>query len=303
MTPWLENTWSGLRYFFFYPIFSLFPQPLPYVLSRYLSRLEYRFHPDRRERIRSGMARFSKASPLSGKELDLASRRNFEVIFCDEVDLFIFLFGFSRRFIKKIKIDGEEHLEKALRSKGGILLSAHFGGGFWIFPFLKERGISVHFFAADFDKRNYPTSKALYYYHRLRKGAVEKSSGERIVFKKEGRRELTRALNEGKWVIILFDVPPFLVKDVMEVTFLNQKALFPKGILSIAKETHSPILPFFSFLDGGKERRILFEKPFFIDDVEEGVKTCVKLIERNVVERPDHWHLWPVAHHFFVSPE
>ena len=101
-------------------------------------------------------------------------------------------------------------------------------------------------------------------------GAVEKASGERALYKKEGREELTRSLNEGKWVIILFDVPPFLVKDVMEVPFLNRKALFPRGIISIAEETRSPILPFFSFLDGGKQRRILFEKPFWIDDVEVG---------------------------------
>jgi lauroyl/myristoyl acyltransferase len=78
--------------------------------------------------------------------------------------------------------------------------------------------------------------------------------------------------------------------------------MFPKGIISIAKETHVPLLPFFSFLDGGKRRRIFFEKPFFVDDVEEGVKTCVKLIEKEVVQRPDHWHLWPVAHQFFINP-
>jgi len=302
MTSWIENIWLGLRYFFFFPIFSLFPAPLPYLLSRYLSRLEYRYHPTRRESIRRGMAQFLKGVPCSREGLDLATRRYFEVIFCDEMDLFIYLFGFSRRFIRGVKIEGEENLKEALRKRGGILLSAHFGGGFWILPFLKERGIPVHFFSADIQRRNYPTGKALYYYHRLRMGAVKKASGEKILYKKEGRQELTSALNGGKWVIVLFDVPPFLVRDVIEVPFLNQKAMFPKGIISIAKETHVPLLPFFSFLDGGKRRRIFFEKPFFVDDVEEGVKTCVKLIEKEVVQRPDHWHLWPVAHQFFINP-
>jgi lauroyl/myristoyl acyltransferase len=251
------------------------------------------------------MAQFLEGVPSSSEGLDLATRRYFEVVFCDEIDLFLYLFRFSRRFVRGIKIEGEENLKEALRSSGGILLSAHFGGGFWILPFLKGRGIPAHFFSADIEKRNYASKKALYYYHRLRMGAVEKASGERTLYKKEGRQELIRALIEGKWVIVLFDVPPFLVKDVMEVPFLNQKALFPKGIISIAKETNSPLLPFFSFLDGGKQRRILFEKPFFVDDVEESVKTCVKLIETNVVKRPDHWHLWPVANQFFVkiSPE
>jgi lauroyl/myristoyl acyltransferase len=301
MTSWFENIWLGLRYFFLFPIFSLLPPPLPYLFARYLSRLEYRYHTVRRESIRTGMAQFLKGVPYSNEGLDLAIRHYFEVIFCDEMDLFIYRFGFSKRFIRGIKIEGEGNLKEALRNRGGILLSAHFGGGLWILPFLKERGIHVHFFSADIEKRNYPTGKALYYYHRLRMGAVEKASGERTLYKKGGRQELTRALNEGKWVIVLFDVPPFLVKDVMEVPFLNQKAMFPKGIISIAKETHTPLLPFFSFLDGGKQRRILFEKPFFVDDVEESFKTCVKLIETNVVQRPDHWHLWPVANQFFIK--
>ncbi len=147
MTPWLENLWLGLRYFLLFPIFSLLPLPLPYVLSRYLSRLEYRYHSTRRESIRNAMAQFLRAVPLSDEELDLAARRYFEVIFCDEMDLFTYLFGSSRRLTRRIKIEGEEHLEEALRKdRGGILLSAHFGAGFWILPFLKEKGIPAHFF-------------------------------------------------------------------------------------------------------------------------------------------------------------
>jgi lauroyl/myristoyl acyltransferase len=301
MTSWFENIWSGFRYFFFFPIFGLLPSPLPYLLSRYLSRLDFWRHTTRAESVRRGMAQFLKDVSASGEGLDLASRRYFEVISCDEVDLFIYLFGFAKRFIRRIKIEGEGNLKEALKSRGGILLSAHFGGGFWILPFLKERGVPAHFFSADIEKRKYPAGKALYYYHRLRMNAVEKASGERTLYKKGGREELTRALKEGKWVIVLFDVPPSLVKDVVEVPFFDQKALFPQGIISIAKETHSPILPFFSFLDDGKHRRIFFEKPFWIDNVEEGVKTCVNLIQRQVVKRPCHWHLWPVAHQFFIK--
>jgi lauroyl/myristoyl acyltransferase len=301
MTPCFENIWTALKYFFFFPVFSLLPLPLPYLLSRYLSSLEYWYHPARRESIRRGMAQFFKGVPSSNEELDLAIRRYFEVIFCDEIDLFIYLFGSSRRFIRGIRIEGEENLRRALKNGGGILLSAHFGGGFWILPFLKEQGIKAHFFSADIEKRNYASKKALYYYQRLRIRAVKMASGERALYKKEGRQELTRALNEEKWVIILFDVPPFLVKDVMEVPFFGQKAVFPKGIISIAKETHAPLIPFFTFLDGGKKRRILFEEPFFVEDVEESVKKCVKLIEMNVAKRPDHWHLWPVVKQFLIQ--
>ena len=130
---------------------------------------------------------------------------------------------------------------------------------------------------------------------------MEKASGGRTLYKRRGRQDLTLALNEQKWVAILLDVPPFLVKDVIEVPFLRQKATFPKGIISIAKETHVPILPFFSFLDEGRQRRICFEEPIHVVDEEECVKKCVALIEKRIIERPDHWHFWPIADQFFVK--
>lgn len=289
--------------FFSLPIFSLFPAPLPYLLSQYLSRLEYRYHPTRRESIRRGMAQFLKGVPCSREELDLATRRYFEVIFCDEMDLFIYLFGFSKRFIRGVKIEGEENLKEALRKRGGILLSAHYGGGFWILPFLKEKGVKAHFFSADIKREHYPSKKALYFYHRLRNWAVERASGGRVLFKQDGKKDLMKVLEKGGWVIILFDVPPFLVRENMEVSFLKKRAFFPKGIISIAKETNSLILPFFSFLDEGGQRRICFEEPIHVIDEEECVKRCVKLIENRITERPDHWHFWPIADQFFVPKE
>ena len=121
----------------------------------------------------------------------------------------------------------------------------------------------------------------------------------KMIDKKEGKKGLVEALREGKWVIILFDVPPFLVKENMEVPFLKRRAWFPKGIISIARETNSPLLPFFSFLDEGNKRRICFEKPISVGDEAECVERCVKLIESRIIERPDHWHFWPIADQFF----
>ena len=216
------------------------------------------------------------------------------------MDLFIYLFGFSRRFVRGVKIEGEGNLKEALGKRGGILLSAHFGGGFWILPFLKERGVKAHFFSADIKKEDYASRTAQYYYLRLRNWAVEKASGGGVLFKQGGKKDLIKVLEEGGWVIILFDVPPFLVRENMEVSFLGERSFFPKGIISIAKEMNAPILPFFSFLDEGRERRISFEEPIHVIDEEESVKRCVKLIENRIFERPDHWHFWPIAEQFFI---
>lgn len=297
----IENIWLWGKYFFFFPIFSLFPPPYPYIFSRFLSHLDYRYNSAKRELVKEGMTKLLNKSSLPIKELELTMRRYFEVIFCDELDIFIYLLGFSDSFTQRLKIEGEENLKEALKNSGGIFLSAHFGGGFWILPFLKDRGIKVHFFSADIKEENYPSKKSLYFYYRLRNWVVKKASGEMILYKKDGKEVLINSLKEGKWVIVLLDVPPFLVKENIEVQFLNKRAWFPKGIISIAKEMNSPIFPFFSFLDKGRYRRICFEKPFYVKDERECVKWCVRLIEERIIERPDHWHLWPFANQFFYQ--
>jgi len=238
----------------------------------------------------------------SEEELNLALRRYFEVIYCDEIDIYIYLFGFSKKFTRGIKIEGRENLREALKGRrGGILLSAHFGGGFWILPFLKERGMKVHFFSIDIRKENYPSQTFLYLYNRLRNWVVGRVSNERVIYKGEGGKGIIEVLRRGEWVIVLFDVPPFIVRDSLEVSFLNRKAFFPKGIISLAKMMNLPILPFFSYLDEGKNRRIFFGEPFYVKREEEGVMHCVHLIEKRIIEKPDHWHFWHIADQFFAN--
>ena len=240
-----------------------------------------------------------KRSYLPRKELNAAVRRYFEVVYTSEIDVYIYLLGFSRLFRRRLKIEGEQNLRQALGDGGKILLSAHFGGGFWVIPYLKDLGIEAHFFSTDIEPEDYPGVRALYLYDRLTNWAVEKASGGRVLYKRERRKALIGPLEEGKWVIVLFDAAPFLVRDKMEVSFLGKRTWFPKGVVSIGKEMGVPIIPFFSYLDKKHRRRVCFEKPLYVRNEKESVEECVRLIEKRILERPDHWHLWPFAGQFF----
>jgi lauroyl/myristoyl acyltransferase len=298
--PPFENIWMGFKYFFLLPLMGLFPPPLPYFFSRSISRLECRYHAERKELARQGMTQFLPGASVSAEATEEVLRRYFEVLFCDDIDAFIYLFGFSKWFLKRVRIEGEEYLKGALRQKGGVLMSCHFGGGFWVLPFLRARGFKVRFFSADIKKEDYPDRKVLYYYLRLRSWAVERASGEGILFRKKGRQGLTQSLQEGAWVLVLLDVPPHLVQEKAEVSFLGRRAWFPKGIFSIAKETKVSVLPFFSFLERRGYRRIVFERPMEVVDEVESLNESVAMLEKRVRERPDHWHFWPIAHQFFI---
>jgi lauroyl/myristoyl acyltransferase len=295
----VENVWLWVKYFFFFPIFSLFPPPCPYLFSRYLSRLDYWYNSTQKRLVKKWMIRLLGDARFSKKELALAVRRYFEVIYCDQIDRFIYVLGRPKSFIRRLEIEGRENLNEALRNEGGIFLSAHFGGGFWILPFLRNLGIKAHFFSADIKRENYPYQTPLYLFDKLGKWVVGKASGERIFYKQDGRKSLFKALKEKEWLVVLFDVPPSLVKENMEVSFFGRRVWLPKGIISLASELNVPLLFFFSYLDAGKRRRICFEKSIYVKSEEDCVEKCAKLIEQKIMDRPDHWHLWPSAGQFF----
>jgi len=248
------------------------------------------------------MGRLLGEASLREKDLDLAVRRYFEVIYADEMDTLIYLLGFSKSHNRSTRIEGGGPLKKVLKSGAGILLTAHFGGGFWSLPWLKEAGMKAHFFSANIKGENYPFNrKALYLYEKLWVWVVARASGGKVLFKAGGRKDLVETLRGGRWVIVLLDVPPFMIKEKMEVSFLGKKAWFPTGILSIAAEMNVPVVPYFSYLEKGMRRRICFEKPIYVKDEDEAAKACVGLIEARIRQRPDHWHLWPFADQFFSS--
>lgn len=296
----IENLWLAVKYFFLYPLFVFLPPPFPYRLARFVGRLEWRYHRGRRDAIKGGLELLLNPSPLRREEINRIVQRYFEVASCDEIDIYIYLSWSSKMFLRSLRIDGLSNLKKALEKRGGIFLSAHFGGGFWILPFLRKLGVPVHFFSAEIKRGDHPDNLVFYLYQRLRVWAVKKASGAPVLSRKYGKKAILRILEKEEWAIILFDVPPPLVKEHIEVTFLGKKALLPKGIISIAKDTKSPILPFFSYLDAGQGRGICFEEPFLdIENEDECGKRCAKLIEDKILERPDHWHFWPVAEQFF----
>ncbi len=249
------------------------------------------------------MADFLSEVYLPREALDLATRRYLEMVFCDEMDMYIYLFGFAKRFMRRVKFEGLENLKEAKKNRTVLLLSSHFGGGFWVLPYLKSQGIVVQCLSADHRKQDYASQMVMYYYLQLRMFAVEKACGTKIIYKTGARPKITKGLEEGRWILMLYDVPSFMIREKLELPFLGRRAWFSKGTATLSREMEAPLFFFFSYLDEGDQRRICFEKPIHVDDDEKAIKTCASLVEKRVMERPDHWHFWPVADQFFVPTD
>ena len=112
------NILALIDYFLVLPVLSLFPIPLSYQLARLRGRWRARWNPSR-----AALASMY-IKKLLGKEHHRAERYE-EIISCDELDAYLFLFKPFRRVAQFIHLEGEEYFQQVIQQrKGAILVGA-----------------------------------------------------------------------------------------------------------------------------------------------------------------------------------
>ena len=82
---------------------------------------------------------------FSETEIEKRSKQYFRILQCDELDAWLSFFKPWVRIRKRVRVIGEEHFRKvADEKKGCFLLTAHFGGGFFIFDLVRDLGGKPH---------------------------------------------------------------------------------------------------------------------------------------------------------------
>ena len=303
MSVFPSGVWNFLYlidYFLLLPVLSLFPIPLAYGFARLRGKLRAWWNPSR-----PALAA-TYAERLLGERRNSGAERYLEIISCDELDAYLFLFKSSRRILNCIHTEGEEYLQEVKqKGKGAILLSAHFGGGFFIFPFLRSRGISPQLMMRPATKDNFPGFLTLYLYARLRGWCVTRALGTPPLLSRRGVEEAVERVRQGTFLWIAVDVPPSLTGRTKQTEFFGHPASFPYGAFVIAARAGVPIVPFFPSLDGDNQRTFRFFQPIWFatpQEMEKAFHLCVQLLEREIRTRPEQWFFWEGPGAFFEPP-
>ncbi len=254
------------------------------MLGRIFGLLGYRFA--RRHR-KVALESLKVAFPhLSDGEREKIARDSFVLMGQGALELLSFLKRPS--YLEGIRIEGGEHLDRALAQKKGVIgLTAHFGN----FPLISlkfvEMGYKVNVMA-----RPMRDPKTGDYVEKLR----EKAGIKTILSypRRECVNDTIRALRNNEIVIIQMD-QNFGTGGVW-VKFFGRLAATPVGPIVFALRTKAVIVPMYIVREGLGKHCIRIFPPVDLDIREDKDETvlvnAIKLtgiIEEWVKDNPDHW--------------
>jgi lauroyl/myristoyl acyltransferase len=243
---------------------------------------------------------------LGDEEIESLSKRYFEILRCDDLDAWLWLFKPRDKMDRRLRVVGEEHIKTVIdQGKGCLLLSAHFGGGFFVIDVVRNLGGKPQCFGQPIKRENYKGDFFRWAYFKFRMFCVERDIGERIIYTgtRKTKSEVLDKLEKGYHIVALFDVPPFLTTGKMEkVSLLGRDWNFPRGFLKMIAGKEIPVVPFFAYLGEDRVRTFHFYPPYQIgkgDEIGPVLQECAKIFESHLLERPEQWFFWEIAEAFW----
>lgn len=156
----------------------------------------------------------------------------------------------------RIRVVGEENLlEARARGKGVFILSAHFGG--WELGAIRA-GLMGEPIAPVVRPLDNPLLEQELARRRTR-------LGNRLIAKHEAARDILQALRRRETVAILID-QNVLAREAIFVPFFGRLAATTPALALLQRKTGAPVVPVFTWPEGGGRYRLEFEKPIFAEE-------------------------------------
>lgn len=194
--------------------------------------------------------------------------------------------------VRRVTIEGKEHLEKALsQGNGAVIFSAHYGVFILMYLRVVLEGYKVNVIMrrmrdSYFEEyiESYRNEKGIHTIYTLpERQCVQKS---------------LKALRKGELLFILMD-QAFGQNGGIFIDFLGKKASTAPGAVIFAKRAEAPLVPMFIMGNGPDQYKIVIEPPIeqtrVSDPMEEigaNVKRASQVIEKYIIERPYEWGGW-----------
>ncbi|MFV2004969.1 MAG: lysophospholipid acyltransferase family protein, partial [Gammaproteobacteria bacterium] len=258
------------------------PIPTIWTIGSFLGMLIYRTVPSRRRAARINL---KQAYPdFSDKEIDELNKKAFKSLGISIFEMGIAWFKSSDSLKQLCRIEGKEHLDKAMaKNKGVLLLSGHFTtlemGGRLI-------GFYVNKYNAVFKKAHSPLFNALIVHYRSRMGNE--------LIETRNVRAIIRGLKKGHATWFGPD-QDFADQDIVFTPFLGGIASTLTATAKLAKMTGAAVVPFYPVrLEKGEGYKLIVLpalENFPSDDIETDSARVNKIIEDMVYACPEQY-LW-----------
>jgi KDO2-lipid IV(A) lauroyltransferase len=242
-------------------------------------------------------------APAAARAVALGS---FRAQTCEEVETFFFPALTGPRLERFVRVEGREHLDRALaRDRGAVVFSAHYGSFCLAMLALAHLGYKVNVLARSLAEEANPLQPAVRRYAGRKVAHLERALGRPfIVIGEPGTMlKVRRALREREIVYALLDVPPELVRRRERVRFLGHPAEIPFGAEFIAAATGAPLVPFVVRRNRDRCSHTL-HLGAEVPGPEHGpgaLQRCVDEIEREIRADPSQFFMWEYARSFWID--
>jgi len=266
-------------------VIRLLPWAAVRAAGEALGTLFYLFdRPHRRVAVGNLARAFPARSPAEVRALARGVFRHFGAML---FDLLKFSTLSPERMLERVEFEGSDRVRQGhAKGRGVLLLTGHFGC--WeingIVHALHVAPIGV--MARRLDN---PYLNALL-------ERVRQCTGNRVIYRKGGLRQMLRALEAGRGVAILID-QHMHGPEAVPVDFFNRPAATTTVLGSVALRTLAPVIPVFTVPLGGGRYRVIYEHAVEppADESRESLRAftqrCTDVLEMYVRRYPELW-LW-----------
>lgn len=211
-----------------------------------------------------------------------------------------------------VQTRGERWLERWVEVQGNwpergpfIVVTFHYGNGFWGIRHLRRAGFTVQAVRRGFDRSLFGPAWVRYLYARLRTWVTDRAFGlATLPDDAHSVRKLRQALRQGRCVLGLFDVPVEAGRKTIAAEFFGRPARFPRGLLYLARTESVPLVVYTlcTDADSGHKRLRIFP-PIRVEDEQHAGREVVRLLEKAIRDDPMAWHHWAGIERFFAGAD
>jgi len=183
----------------------------------------------------------------------------------------------------------------------GVLLTFHWGAGWWIWPELGAHGIAAHFLARQPQGRSLGLTRVSHAFGRLREWAMHRSGGAGALFTGGSSAKIAEAFAQRHAVVGMLDLPPAAGQRALPVTVLGREARFPYGLLRLAAAANVPVTLFsvgLNVADGTRDMRIETLPAGLAPEA--ALARYAAHLDARLRDTPAYWQIWREAAALFT---
>lgn len=220
------------------------------------------------------------------------------VTLIDHADHYLGLFRSDKWMRRNLCVEG--HWPTS--DKPHLLLTFHWGAGYWGLRHASASGLRPHALIATLDSGAYQGRTVLRRYAMSRNANVSRTLGADTIDVSKDLKKVSRSIRLGEPLLGVVDVPADEARAAIDVELLGMRARVPRGLFKLAVEKQIDVVVYITGLNTRSGQRFLTIKPLGIyDDTRALADAVFQELSSFIALDAPAWHFWSVSERLFQA--